>query len=168
MKVVVGSAVKGFALKEAVKTHLQALGHEVMDVGCHDTSVFVKFPSIAERIALALTTGKAQLAVNCCGSGTGASIATNKYQGTCAVNCESIKTAMLARVVNDANCLCMGEAVVSTELACNMAEAFVAATFQDAKDIPAEVLEFWREARDELLQKGSPPRERDIECLKMK
>jgi len=166
MKIAVGSVVKGFQLKQAVKAHLQARGHEVIDVGCPDTGQFCKFPSVGQRIAHALASGQAQLAVNCCGSGTGASISAGKFKGVCAVSCESEKTARLARVVNDANCLCLGEDVVTPELGCRMAEAFLEARFQDAPAVPEAVRGFWREARDELMAQGSDSAVRPLEFLK--
>lgn len=165
MKIAVGSVVKGFRLKEAIRVHLQAAGHEVSDVGCHDTAVFVKFPSIGQRIAAALAEGRAELAVNCCGSGTGASLAAGKFKGVCAVSCESVQTARLARIVNDANVLCLGEAVVTPELAWQMVDAFVNARFQDAPDVPGKIREFWREARDELMARGVAAPARDVETM---
>ena len=165
MKVVMGSVAKGYGLKMPIKAHLEARGHEVIDVGCYDTERFYKFPSVAERVAKALRDGVAELGVNCCGSGTGAAICTNKYKGVCAVSCESIETARLARVVNDANCLCMGESIVTPELGCGMADAFLTATFRDMEGIPPEVLAFWKEARDEAYAAGLEPREREIEIL---
>lgn len=166
MKVIMGSVAKGFALKQAVKTHLERQGHEIIDVGCDDVARFYKFPSAGQRVAEALQQGKAPLAINCCGSGTGASIAAGKYRGVCAVSCESVETARLARVVNDANCLCMGESIVSPELGCDMADAFLAAAFQDMQNVPPEVLAFWKEARDELMQNGEPvAAPRDLETL---
>ena len=83
------------------------------------------------------------------------------------MNCESEQTARLARVVNDANCLCLGEAVVSPELGCRMAEVFVTARFQDAPDVPEPVRAFWREARDELMARGLDPDGREMEFLKL-
>ncbi len=163
MKVIMGSPVKGFALKSALTKHLQAGGHEVIDVGCYKTDVFVKFTSIGQRIAGALQHGKADLAINCCGSGTGAGIAAGKFRGVCAVSCESVETARLCRVVNDANVLCMGESVVTPELACRMADAFLSAKFQDAEGVPQDVLDFWKEARDELMARGDNADPRDIE-----
>jgi ribose 5-phosphate isomerase B len=165
MRIAVGSVVKGFQLKEAVKAHLQARGHTVLDVGCPDKTQFCKFPSVGQRIAHALTSGEAELAINCCGSGTGASISAGKFKGVCAVSCESETTARLARVVNDANCLCMGEDVVAPELACRMADAFVGARFQDAPAAPEPVRAFWREARDELMTRGDETAERELEFL---
>ncbi len=165
MKIIMGSVSKGFALKQAIKAHLEKQGHKIIDVGCYDTDKFYKFPSVAERVAKALQDGVAEFAINCCGSGTGASICTDKYKGICALSCESVKTAELARIVNDANCLCMGEGVVNPELGCEMAEAFINARFQDMDGIPPKVLEFWKEARDEAYSKGTIAGEREIETL---
>lgn len=165
MKIIMGSVAKGFALKSAIKKHLEQQGHEIIDVGCYDTDKFYKFPSVGERVAKALQDSKAPLAINCCGSGTGASITANKFKGVCAVSCESVKTAKLARIVNDANCICMGEGVVSPELGCEMADAFIAAEFQDMDGVPQEVLAFWKEARNEAMSRGDNAIEREIKTL---
>jgi len=165
MKIIVGAPVKGFKLKTAISRHLAERGHEIVDVGCYDTSRFVKYPSIAERVAKALQDGVALLAINFCGSGSGAAIAVNKYSGVLACACESVKTATLIRVVNGANCLCMGEDIVSETLGCEMAEAFINATFQDNPNIPSEIREFWKEAQDEMIVKGVSAKNREIETL---
>ena len=165
MKVAMGSVAKGFALKEAIKAHLEAQGYEIIDVGCYDTERFYKFPAAGQRVAQALQSGAAELAINCCGSGTGASIAAGKFGGVCAVSCESVQTARMIRVVNDANCMCLGELVVSPELGCEMADVFLAARFQDADGIPEDVLGFWAEARDELTARGPAADAREIEIL---
>lgn len=165
MKIALGSVVKGFQLKEAIKRHLQGQGHTLVDIGCFDTGQFCKFTSVGQRIALALASGEADLAVNCCGSGTGASIAAGKFRNVCAVSCESEQTARLARTVNDANCLCLGESVVSPELGCRIVDAFLGARFQNAPDVPEAVRCFWREARDELMDRGSDAHPRELEVL---
>lgn len=166
MRIAIGSVVKGYQLKEAIKAHLEARGHTVIEAGCPDTALFCKFPAVGERIAQILNSGEAELAINCCGSGTGASISAGKFKGVCAVSCESEKTARLARVVNDANCLCLGEDVVTPDLACRMADAFVEARFQDAPAAPEAVRAFWQEARDELMARGAEPRPRELEFLR--
>ncbi|MBN2452502.1 MAG: RpiB/LacA/LacB family sugar-phosphate isomerase [Lentisphaeria bacterium] len=165
MRVILGSVVKGYALKTAIRAHLESQGHEVIDVGCHGTERFAMFPAIGQRIACALCRGEAPLAISCCGSGTGASLAAGKFRGICAVSCESVDTARLARVVNDANVLCLGESIVPPELGCRMADAFLQARFQDAEGIPPRVLEFWRAARDELMARGPEAEPRQVETL---
>ena len=164
MKIIMGAPVKGKQLKDAVKNHLEKQGYEIIDVGCFSTDKFVKYPSIGERVAKAIQDGKADIAINCCGSGTGAAIGADKFKGVLACACESVKTAELIRKVNGANCLCMGEDVVSKALGCEMADAFIAAKFQDAP-VPQEILDFWAEARDEMIIRGETAIERDIEIL---
>jgi len=165
MKIILGSVVKGFQLKQALTAHLKAQGHEIIDVGCHDTSRYVKFTSIGQRVARALQTGAAPLAINCCGSGAGAAVSAGKHKGVIAVVCESVATARLLRVVMDGNCLCMGESIVTPELACQMADAFLGARFQDMPNVPPHALDFWRQARDELKAIGPVAAGREIETL---
>jgi len=166
VKIAIGSVVKGFALKSVVKKHLESQGHEVIDLGCPDTRVFAKYSSVGERVARALQTGQAELAVNICGSGTGAALAAGKFRGVCAVSCETVETARLARVINDANCLCMGESIVAPDRACKMVDAFIAARFRDVEGVPGKILDFWREARDEFMTRGPEARDRPVETIR--
>ncbi len=165
MKVVVGSVVKGFALKSAIKKWLEQNGHGVIDVGCPDTSVFVKYPSIAERAAYVLRQGKAALGVLCCGSGTGMAMAAGKFAGIRAISAESPLTAELGRCVNDANMLCMGESQVAPDVACRIVKCFLETRFQDAPSVPENVRKFWVEARDEISSKGVEASDRNMETL---
>jgi ribose 5-phosphate isomerase B len=165
MRVVIGCVVKGFALKTAVRQYLEQNGHEVVDVGCYDASVFAKFPSIGERAAKVLQDGKADLGVLCCGSGTGMALSAGKFAGICAISCETPFAAELGRKVNDANVCCMGESLVAPDMACRIVEAFLNSTFQDAPVVPDKVRAFWAEARDEISARGVEAREREIETL---
>ena len=165
MKIIIGAPIKGFKLKTVLSQYLADRGHEMIDVGCYETDKFVKYTSVAERIAKGLQEGVAPLAISLCGSGTGAAISVNKFSGVLACACESVKTALLCRIINGANCLCMGEEIVPESLACEMAEAFTGATFRDNPNVSPEVREFWREARDEMVVKGETARNRDIETL---
>ncbi len=165
MRIVIGSVVKGFALKSAVKQWLEKAGHGVIDVGCNDTSVFVKFPSIAERAARVLQKGEAELGVLCCGSGTGMALAAGKFAGVCAIAAESPLAAEFGRKVNDANVVCMGESLVAPDVACRIVQCFLETKFQDAPAIPERIRQFWAEARDEIRDKGVVARDRNMEIL---
>ncbi len=165
MKIVIGSVVKGFVLKSAVKQWLEQQGHEVLDVGCHDTSVFVKFPSIAERAAYALQQGEAHRGVLCCGSGTGMALAAGKFTGVCAIAAESPLAAEFGRRVNDANIVCMGESLVAPDTGCRIVQVFLETQFQDAPAVPEKVRDFWAEARDEISVRGDIARNRDTETM---
>lgn len=165
MRVVLGSVVKGFALKRAIRQHLEQQGHEIVDVGCYDTSVFVKFPSIAERAARVLQRGGAERGILCCGSGTGMALASGKFRGICAISCETPLAAELGRKVNDANVLCLGESLVTPDVACRIVDVFLTTQFQDSPSTPERILAFWAEARDEIAARGPEARERPIETL---
>lgn len=164
MKVIMGSAVKGLALKTAIKAHLEKQGHQVIDIGCFNSENFIKYTSIGERVAKALQDGIAQLAINCCGSGTGASMSAGKFKGVLACSCESVATAKMIRSVNGANCLCLGESIVSPRLGCKMADAFLNARFKDG-DVPQFIKEFWDEANREMISRGEIAKERELETL---
>ena len=165
MKVVVGSVVKGLLLKTAIVDWLEENDYEYIDVGAYDFDTFVKFPSIAERAAWVLQQGKADRAILCCGSGTGMSLAANKFKGVAAVACESVMAAEFVRWVNDANCMCMGESLVTPDQGKRMAHIFLTEEFQDVEGIPQDVLDFWAEARDEIIARGDEATDRDIETL---
>ena len=46
MKIAIGADHNGYDLKEAVKTHIEALGHEVEDFGCHHCAE-TDYPDVA-------------------------------------------------------------------------------------------------------------------------
>jgi ribose 5-phosphate isomerase B len=165
MRIVIGSVVKGFILKSAIREWLEKNGHEVIDAGCPDTSVFVKFPSIAERAARVLQEGRADLGVLCCGSGTGMALAASKFRGICAIAAETPLAAEFGRKVNDANVVCMGESLVAPDTGCRIVETFLSNTFQDAPAVPEHIRAFWKEARDEISARGEEARDREMETL---
>lgn len=165
MKIILGAPVKGFTLKTALAEHLQKKGHEIIDVGCYNTDQFVKYTSTGERVAKALQDGSGDLAINLCGSGTGAAISVNKFSGVLACACESVRTAELARIVNGANCLCLGEDIVAETLAFDIVDAFVGATFLDNPNAPAHIKAFWKEAHDEMIARGDAATQRELETL---
>ncbi len=165
MKVVVGSVVKGLTLKTAIVEWLEEDGHEVIDVGAYGFDTFVKFPSIAERAAYVLQQGGAERAILCCGSGTGMALAAGKFRGICAVSCETVMAAEFARWVNDANCMCMGESLVTADQGKRMARIFLSEEFQAVPGIPQHVLDFWAEARDEIVARGDEATDREMGTL---
>lgn len=165
MKIVVGSVVKGFTLKIAISAWLEQNGYEVLDVGCYDTSRFVKFTSVAERAAFALQQRQAERAVLCCGSGTGMALAAGKFSGICAVSVESPLAAEFARRVNDANVICMGESLVTPDVATRIVHTFLNTPFREAPGIASEILSFWEEARNEIYGRGATATDRVLETL---
>ena len=59
----------------------------------------------------------------------------------------------------------MGESIVAPDTGCKMVEAFLGAEFQDMDGPPQDVLDFWAEARDEIMARGDEATDRDLETL---
>lgn len=108
MKIAIGSDHAGFPLKAAVRTELERLGHEVVDVGTASASESVDYPDFAIPVAEKVASGEADRGVVVCATGIGASIAANKVAGVRASVVTSDETARLTRQDNDSNVLALG------------------------------------------------------------
>jgi ribose 5-phosphate isomerase B len=77
----------------------------------------VDYPDMADKLAIELKEGRAQLGVMTCGSGIGIAIAANRYPWIRAAMCYDVTTARLAREHNDANVLALGSRLIGWEVA---------------------------------------------------
>ncbi|GKT29054.1 Sugar-phosphate isomerase, RpiB/LacA/LacB family like protein, partial [Aduncisulcus paluster] len=85
MKIAMGSDHGALNLKKAVKTHLEAKGHEVIDFGTH-TADSCDYPVYGKIAAEAVASGECDCGIIMCGTGIGISLAANKVKGIrCAV-----------------------------------------------------------------------------------
>ena len=115
-------------MKRGLAADLGARGHEVLDLGTHGPDP-VDYPDCAEAVARALAGGQADRGIIVCGSGAGVSIAANKFPGIRAAVCHDCYTAHQAVEHDDMNVLCLGARVVGAAVACELAGAFLRATF---------------------------------------
>jgi len=107
MKVVVGSDHGGFAAKAFIKKTIQALGHEVVDFGCHSTDA-VDYPDVAQLVAEAVVRREFDKGVLIDGFGGAVCMAANKVRGARAVAAYDSVSARMAAQHDDANVLCIG------------------------------------------------------------
>jgi ribose 5-phosphate isomerase B len=128
MKVALAGDHAGFALKERLRAHLGALGHEVVDLGARDASPS-DYPDHAEAAARALLEGRAERAILVCGSGVGVAAAANKVPGIVAGLCHDHYSAHQGVEHDAMNVLALGARIVGEALALEIAEAFLAARF---------------------------------------
>lgn len=101
MRVSIGSDHAGLGLKEALKGHLIAAGHDVSDIGTHDGDP-VDYPDLAAAVGAAVAAGEADRGVLVCGSGIGVAIAANKIRGIRAANVADPEMAKMSRLHNNA------------------------------------------------------------------
>ena len=128
MKIVIGCDHAGFAIKNAVKAHLESKGIELIDVGTNSAES-CHYPVYAHALCETILGGKADLGILICGTGIGMSIAANKHKGIRAACCSDTFSARLTREHNDANVLCFGERVVGMGLALELVDAFIGAEY---------------------------------------
>jgi ribose 5-phosphate isomerase B len=90
---------------EALVEELRRRGHEPIAHGALDPEERDDWAWASEAAARDVADGRAEQAVVCCWTGTGASIAANKVAGIRAALCLDAQTAEGARRWNDANAL---------------------------------------------------------------
>ena len=92
---------------EALVARLEQLGHDVTPHGALADDQRDDWAWASEAAARDVAAGRADQAVVCCWTGTGASIAANKVAGVRAALCGDAATAAGARRWNDANVLAL-------------------------------------------------------------
>ncbi len=130
--IVIGSDHGGLELKSAVLQLLAERGLEPLDMGTANGDS-VDYPDFAEKVALAVSRGEAQLGILICGTGIGMSIAANKYPGVRAALVTDEYMAQMAREHNNANILVMGGRVMPAEKACRLVTAWLDAEYEGGR-----------------------------------
>lgn len=129
MKIVIGCDEAAYPLKEAIRSHLADLGHQVSDIGVGANET-VLYPDIAIRAAESVAAGEHERAILFCGTGIGMAISANKVKGIRAAQAHDTYSAQRAQKSNNAQILCMGARVIGIELARSVVDAWLASSFQ--------------------------------------
>ena len=134
MKIALGTDHAGFNYEEAVKEHLQKLGHEVQDFGTFSEES-VDYPAFVRPAAESVADGSCDLGIVFGGSGNGEAMAANKVKGVRCALCWSEETARLAKEHNNANVLSIGQRQISQKLALNIIDTWLNAEFEGDRHI---------------------------------
>ncbi len=94
-------------IADALAGELERRGHETLRHGALADGEREDWAWASEAAALDVAEGRAEQAIVCCWTGTGASIAANKVDGVRAALCADAATAAGARRWNDANVLAL-------------------------------------------------------------
>lgn len=133
MRVAVGADHAGFPLKDRMMDVIRAAGHEILDCGAKELIPGDDYPDYAERVATAIRERQAERGVLICGSGVGASVAANKFNGIRAALCHDTFSAHQGVEDDSMNILCLGARVVGPALAEELVTAFLRARFSEAE-----------------------------------
>jgi len=121
---------------ELVPEALRARGHEPLTHGVLAPGERSDWAWASEQAARDVAEGRAEQAIVCCWTGTGASIAANKVRGIRAALCADAETAAGARRWNDANVLALSLRTTSAAQLEEILDAwFAAAASEDGDDV---------------------------------
>ena len=147
MKIAV-AADERIGVAEAVLEELRRRGHEPIPHGALAEGEREDWAWASEAAARDVAEGRAEQAIVCCWTGTGASIAANKVGGVRAALCLDAQTADGARKWNDANALALSLRATSEAELSEILDAWFAAEAsadqQDAANV-GHVAEIERE-----------------------
>lgn len=132
MKIAIGSDHAGFRYKEAIRAHLGAMGHDVLDLGTFSEEP-VDYPLFIRPVALAVANGDVERGIILGGSGNGEAIVANRIRGIRCTLCWSLASAELARRHNDANMLSLGERMIPLTLALEIVDLWMATPFDGGR-----------------------------------
>ncbi len=128
MRIGFGSDQIGFECKERLRARFAEQGHGAEDV-CAGDSSRSDYQSVADQLASAIYAGRVERGVLICSSAIGASVAANKHPGVRAALCHDLYSARHGVQDDDMNLLVMGACVVTDDLACELADTFIQASY---------------------------------------
>ncbi len=132
MLVAVGSDHAGLDLKQEIIKLLAELKHDVSDYGT-DTPLSVDYPDFGEKVAEAVSSGKAERGILICGTGIGMSIVANKFPNVRAALCNELFSAKMSRMHNDANILVLGGRIIGRDLGKEIVRTWIDTGFENAR-----------------------------------
>lgn len=122
----------GFSLRQTLLAHVQAAGHDVVDLGPAEGSL-VDYPDFGVKLAIALQQNGAGYGIAICGSGIGISVALNRFSWVRAALVSQPLAAALARQHNDANVLVLGERLIEPDIAKQCVDRFLDIEFEGGR-----------------------------------
>ncbi len=131
MRMAIGSDHGGYELKEKLRNHL-AGKHKVTDVGT-DSNESCDYPDFAKKVAMLISSKKADGGILICRSGMGMCITANRFKGVRAAVCYDEKTARIGRGHNDINVLCLGADFTDGKKSVKIVEAWLNTGFDDSE-----------------------------------
>ena len=122
----------GLELKAAIRNYLGTQGIEVRDLGTMNGDS-VDYPDYAEKVARAISSGKADRGILVCGTGIGMSIVANKFPGVRAALISDEFSARMSKEHNNANIIVMGGRILEPERALAMLRIWLETPFEGGR-----------------------------------
>ena len=130
MKVFIGADHRGFTLKEELKSWLIGQRHEVEDVGNAAFDPNDDYPDFSFSVADKVVTSPGSLGVIICGSGGGATFASNKVVGIRCVNGVESEDVRHNRDHNNINVLSLAADFIDSQKAKVLVKTFLTTPYK--------------------------------------
>jgi ribose 5-phosphate isomerase B len=133
-KICIASDHAGFFLKENILDFLINKNISIIDLGPkNDNSV--DYPDFAKKVSNRVKSGKSDLGILVCGSGTGMAISANKTKEIRAAVCYDSKSTRLSRQHNNANIIALGSRMISKKNAFKLITIFLETKFESGRHL---------------------------------
>ncbi|MEZ5848386.1 MAG: RpiB/LacA/LacB family sugar-phosphate isomerase [Geminicoccaceae bacterium] len=128
MRIAVAGDSAGEGLARILAEHLAA-SHDVAEISHTADGPDAFYANLSDRVASAVLAGEYERAILVCGTGIGVCLSANKVPGIRAAQCHDTYSAGKAATSNNAQIITMGARVIGPELAKDIADAFLSASF---------------------------------------
>ena len=128
MKIAIACDHGALDLKNAVISHLEKKGYELVNFGT-DTLASCDYPDFAAPAAKAVASGECEKGIVLCTTGIGVSITANKVKGIRCALLSDVMSARLTREHNDTNMMALGAGVVGRMLALQIVDTWLETEF---------------------------------------
>ena len=118
--------------ENSIVEYFKEKGIPYKDFGIYEEKS-VNYPEIAKVVCDSVVSGESRLAILCCGTGIGMSMAANKIKGIRAAACSEHFSAKYTRLHNNSNILCLGGRVIGVGTALELVDLFVDTEFEGGR-----------------------------------
>ena len=132
MRISIGNDHAGKDYKFEIIKYLESKGIEVKNYGTNSNDS-VDYPDFVHPVARDVSENKSEYGIIICGTGNGASMTANKYQGVRSAICWMKELAILAREHNNANILSIPARFTSLPQTLDIVKSFLESDFQGGR-----------------------------------
>ena len=152
MKISIGCDHSALELKDAIITHLESLGHVVLDKGTY-TKDSCDYTDYGYLVAKDIKDGVVERGIVICYTGIGMSIIANKVKGVRCSLVGSKDAATLTREHNDTNCLALSAKYTGIPLAKEIVDIWLNTEFSHNERHQRRINKITEYEEKELCQK---------------
>jgi ribose 5-phosphate isomerase B len=133
-KIYIASDHAGYNLKNFIKKKLHRK-FKIIDLGANSNKISVNYPDYAHKLCKKVSSNDEFKGILVCGSGIGMSMAANRHKKIRAALCNTLISAKLSRLHNNANVITLGERVIKKNTAEKCVNIFLTTEFEGGRHL---------------------------------